>query len=527
MVTTALAALNLLNVTGGWWQSTSASGRAVAVVSDLHMGIGRDGSGAWHAAEDFRWAPEFRSFLTALDREGKGASDLVLNGDVFELLQSPAPDCAGWPELGCTEAEAVARLDRVLAAHSVEIAAIADFARRGSNRVVFVPGDSDAALLFPKVRRRLLGAVAAPAARVDVASSGFWASPDGRIYTEHGHQIGSSAHKLEGWPTPFTRRAGRTYLTRSPGEKIGGDAYRRLEPRYPVVDNVAALGAGVKYAMAADGQTDASERGSLLRYLLFTTIAWQQFRMELDDGDVEPPAWDLAQVRAQGGALLASAVPDDDPLRALATKALADGALDPVALALADEEIVALCDYRAAVRRARRRYEPSVSQFVPRGPVIAECPRTPESRGATFDYFWRSRDLVFSRHLGDVTRRLPRGLRPTVFVHGHTHLPDRSQTRANMISGGLLEIPMEGFSPVRRALAPVVINGGAWQRTITPVQLQPLLSERTLPTVQPEDLPACYSFVYIGPYADAPAPSVRYWRQDGSGAWAMEGSCGG
>ena len=47
-----------------------------------------------------------------------------------------------------------------------------------------------------------------------------------------------------------------------------------------------------------------------------------------------------------------------------------------------------------------------------------------------------------------------------------------------MISGGLLKIPMEGFSPVRGALMPVVINGGAWNRTITPVQLERLKAER-------------------------------------------------
>jgi len=50
--------------------------------------------------------------------------------------------------------------------------------------------------------------------------------------------------------------------------------------------------------------------------------------------------------------------------------------------------------------------------------------------------------------------------------------------------------------------------------------------ERLLGSLQPEDLPACYSFVRIPPYADAPAPAVRYWRQ-ASGEWRMGESCGG
>ncbi len=102
-----------------------------------------------------------------------------------------------------------------------------------------------------------------------------------------------------------------------------------------------------------------------------------------------------------------------------------------------------------------------------------------------------------------------------------------------MISGGLLTIPMEGFSPVRGALTPVVINGGAWQRTITPVQLDRMQAERgvgmdaVLRETQPEQLPACYGFVLIPPYTDAPAPSVRYWRQPAGGNGSIAGNCGG
>jgi hypothetical protein len=118
-----------------------------------------------------------------------------------------------------------------------------------------------------------------------------------------------------------------------------------------------------------------------------------------------------------------------------------------------------------------------------------------------------------------------------VLVTGHTHLPDRSQTGANMISGGLLKIPMEGFSPVRGAVSPIVINGGAWQRTITPVQYERLRTERAaaddvlLRSIQPEQLAPCYSFVRIPPYEDTPSPAVRYWREV-DGEWGVGAGCG-
>ena len=99
-----------------------------------------------------------------------------------------------------------------------------------------------------------------------------------------------------------------------------------------------------------------------------------------------------------------------------------------------------------------------------------------------------------------------------------------------MISGGLLKIPLEGFSPVRGALSPVAINGGAWQRTMTPVQFARLAVQRKvtekelLASLQPEDLPPCFNFVRIEPDATTPAPAVRFWRQGTSG-WEIGTAC--
>jgi hypothetical protein len=63
----------------------------------------------------------------------------------------------------------------------------------------------------------------------------------------------------------------------------------------------------------------------LLRALLLST-PWQQFRMELDDGEVEPPVWDLAQARKQGAAFFVTSLPDDDPLKPLVVNASTSGA---------------------------------------------------------------------------------------------------------------------------------------------------------------------------------------------------------
>ena len=136
-------------------------------------------------------------------------------------------------------------------------------------------------------------------------------------------------------------------------------------------------------------------------------------------------------------------------------------------------------------------------------PSAHACRRT---RGSAFEYFWRSRDARFVDRLEQVRGSLRGGGQASpikVFVYGHQHLADN------------------GFVPVRGAESPIVINSGAWQRTVTPFQLDELIKTRGLPEaevlrqLQPEDLPACYGVVWIDPYVDRPNPRFRFWRGDG------------
>lgn len=491
---TALFTIQCLTPRGA---AQTTAQRASVVISDLHMGAGR-------GDDHFRWSPEFSAFLHAIDSQHRSAVDLVLNGDTFEV---PLDETA-----------ASAALDTVLSVHSATLEALSAFAKAGTNRIVLVPGDADAALRFAKVAERVGRALGGSSDRVRVATAGYWLSGDGKLHAEHGHEIGF----------------------REQNSAALRELHQRLEAMFPVVHHVAVHGSGAKYALAADNTLASGEAAvQLVREAMFN-VSWQQFRMELDDGEVQAPQWDLAQARSQGAALLASSLADDDPLKGLAARLAAGGQLTAAAGELTDQELRALCDYRAAVRRARRRFEPLVTQFAPRGPAVTECPRTPETRGAIFEYFWRSRDELYGSYVERARRRSsgpstplgPGPNAPAVFAIGHSHLADRAQSYANMISGGLLKIPMEGFSPVRGALTPVVINGGAWNRTITPVQLERLHTERGgswqdfLQSLKPEALPPCYPFVLIPAYDKEPAPAVRYWRPGANGEWAIGPACG-
>ena len=517
-------------------QAAVASGasRLVAVVADLHLGSGRDAAGEWRPDEDFRWAGEFAGLLAALDAEGAGATDLVLNGDTFDLTRPANAGCVhDDPALGCTEPEALARLDRVLAAHRDVVEALAAFAASGANRVILVPGEHDAALLFPALQGRVEGALGAPQSRAEVATGGFWQSDDGRIHVEHGHQIGWRADRFDAWPEPFVDRAGRRHLARPPRARAVDAFFDAHEARYPVVDNFADEGAGLTHGLAAEGTTDLDAAApALLRYVLFR-MPWQQFRVDLDAGDVQPAMWDLAAVRAQGPAFLVDSLPNDDRFKPLAQRAHEAGLLAAPMDESRDDELVALCDYRAAARRARRRFERVLTQLDPQGPPVRECPRLPDSRGGLFDYFWRTRDLIYGGRLEAAQASAPATARPiAVFVHNHTHLVDWRQSVLESTRLGRTVI-VDGFPPVRDALSPVVINGGPWQRTITPVQFgrlraaHDLSDAELLRALRPEHLAPCYGFVQIDPYDDTPAlPVTRYWRQAEGGDWEIAARCG-
>ena len=103
-------------------QRDGADARRVVVLSDLHMGDGRDTSGNWLPYEDFRWTDELELFLAALQSDSEVSTDLVLNGDVFDLVQSGDGACSYEDgDLGCSEDEVLVRLERVLAAHAREV----------------------------------------------------------------------------------------------------------------------------------------------------------------------------------------------------------------------------------------------------------------------------------------------------------------------------------------------------------------------------------------------------------------------
>jgi hypothetical protein len=476
--------------------------RLVVFISDLHLGVGRLPGGEWSAYEDFRWAPEFRQFLERVDREGGGRTDLVLNGDTFELWQSLEGDCVhGDRDRGCTEAEALRRLSRVVDQHRGELAALGAFAASGRNTVTIVPGNHDAALLFPAVADSVRMAIGAPAGRVTIPARGYWMTPDGAVYAEHGHQIGAEVNRFDGWPQPFLAGSGGRHLRRPWGEQFVQSYYNQVEAKYPIIDNISDERAAVRYAMTAEGGLSAAaDSAEFIRFFLLG-VSWRQFGASLKE-EGAAPEWDVARIQREGGQrFVIESFAATDPVRLELQRRAQQAGLPLSAAALSPEEIGMICDQRAALSA-----QP--------GSGVLPCPRKAESLRAIAERLTRSRDQIFSGHLKKTSDDLGQtGRRFALFVYSHTHLVD------------------EGFQPLRTERLgwnPRVVNTGAWQRVVSPAtvggwNLAPGDAlRRTVDT-----LPECYSLIWVPPYTDVPVAQVRSWRTTTGGAWDFGPKCDG
>jgi UDP-2,3-diacylglucosamine pyrophosphatase LpxH len=504
--------------------SAATGARLMVFISDLHMGVGKiDGTDEWHRTEDFRWADEFELFLRFIDEQGQGRIDLIIVGDFLELWQSLELECTGEKDqrecrvkdclygnfdLGCNESEALNRLNRILSQHAKVFWDLGAFSTAGDNRLVIIPGNHDAALLYPSVRQAMLKAIPAPDGRTRIAEEGYWLSADGRIMAEHGHQL-DQVNLFDKWPSPFLREGSQIHLRRPWGEQFVQDYYNQYEERFPIIDNISEEGLGVRLGIAAGDAAKAVEAvGRFFQFILYQ-VSWDQFRSFLGETG-GPPLWDIESIRYNEGVrFLVESIPANDPMRTLAEKAFRAGSLKVAPANLTDAELEALCDQRAAF--AEQLNKPGES------PLITECPRADGTLGAISDYLFRTPDTILKDYLErtyEVLQRARPEITPfDVFVYGHTHKANR------------------GFQPVKGYWNPTVVNTGAFQRVVTPDQLKAIQEKRALKDkeallfLKPEDLPACYSYIRIDPYEDRPRPLLRYWVQDESGKWGEKEQC--
>ena len=239
-------------------------------------------------SEDFRWSAEFAAFLEAVSRDGHDAVDLVLNGDTFELRRSTAAMRGGRPGAGCREADASARLEHVLKAHAQRDEALA--AIRADR---LEPGGVRAwrSGCGPALWRRSAAARVRPSAR-RATGSRFAIRGLLAVAGRPGLRRARPPDRVQRPPVRRMARAVRRKAPAPRGSRVRGAKACRGAGRpptssaIPIVDNVAASRHGLQVRRSRSTSVAADRLSpQLLRYDLLL-MSWQQFRMELDDGDV-------------------------------------------------------------------------------------------------------------------------------------------------------------------------------------------------------------------------------------------------
>jgi UDP-2,3-diacylglucosamine pyrophosphatase LpxH len=248
--------------------------REILIVSDLHLGCGRDpATGRIARAENFFADEEFAALLRFYADVTRSGQLLVLNGDVFDFLRitdSPRgeDEMRSWSEalallgverspellgssilpverqfgLRTNDFKSVWKLQRIVRGHATFFAALAGWVA-GGGMLLFVKGNHDLELHWPLVRQSLRAelvrrGVAINAADRNILFCETWVRL-ANVYLEHGHRF-EQATRVDGPPT----------LDRKPEElnlPLGSFVNRYLinpiEHIEPFIDNVKPVNA--------------------------------------------------------------------------------------------------------------------------------------------------------------------------------------------------------------------------------------------------------------------------------------------
>lgn len=253
-------------------------------MSDLHLGPGTTDP-RFTGIEDFYSDREWGEFLA---REGaRGPTDVIIAGDFIELWQIasamhalPRPGASDsradtrtrpgdantrpdGPVLGADRAFSESAIALVIAAHPSVFRAMARFLDGGDHRVIIIPGNHDADLLWPSVQLAIARAVN-PRDLSRLVFSDAVAYVHGGVYVAHGHAL-DAANRFATQHAPFGRdSSGRCRLQSNWGEVFVDLFYTETERQLPFIDNLYPEKAAILWAVR-DNPDLARDLGAAVR----------------------------------------------------------------------------------------------------------------------------------------------------------------------------------------------------------------------------------------------------------------------
>lgn len=508
-------------ILGGKASASEAANRTLIIISDLHIGPGREPSGTWSDYEDFRDHEALAALLENI--AGGGTTDLLILGDFLELWQTTNMVCDDrntdcYPrdcrpenrDLGCSEDEALKRAQKIALDHKEVFDNLKGFLVVEGNRLFLLPGNHDAALLFRQVSDYVISelSVAEDGKTLKIPkflSTGFWLSADRRVLADHGHFF-DKPNSFRGWsatdpPTPFTKdEQGVRRLERTAGEQIVQACVDNLEHRYPLIDNFITDDFIIKQALGTACLHDKGTAASLMK-LIWSNLSFNQFVHFL--GEDGTPVWDYDEMRKRGTYHADFLVDYLDENRGAVKSFLGEGSFIDLSI-FDDASLEILCDYKYAKLAE-----------IKDGHAIELCPRKGDALGGAADRYLNSDPTSpLKEHVANLRNFLadssPLETSLSLYIFGHTH-------EANILN----DIPIRSNPQEITA-----INSGTFQRIISPEKWKAVSGNCTskelqfLNDLKYEDLPRGYTFVRVKPYKSGaePVAELLTWERH-NGAW--------
>jgi UDP-2,3-diacylglucosamine pyrophosphatase LpxH len=211
------------------------------VLSDLHLGTGAP-RGSPNILEDFRHDDELADLLAFYDARvgSEGELELVLNGDIFDLLKVKVGGV--WPA-EITDEIATEKLRQCLEGHPKVVRALRALVERPGRSIVVLPGNHDLDLVMPGpqalFRRYVAPGTLGPRVRFITESDTYYLP--GGIQIRHGHQY-ERIHRVDYKRLLRKRRDGTEVLDLPWGSLWILDVMNPAKEERSYVDRIQPLG---------------------------------------------------------------------------------------------------------------------------------------------------------------------------------------------------------------------------------------------------------------------------------------------
>ncbi len=215
--------------------------KLVLVISDLHLGAGKQVRGRRNMLEDFHYDAELVDFLhyhSEGDYEQRDV-ELVINGDFLDFLAVPYVEF--FDDEFWSEAAAVEKLRMIMRAHRGVMQALKAFLEKPNKKITYIIGNHDAELVFDALKVEFKAFFGPELqGKLDLRNDLDVHVPIPGVYIQHGHQY-ERAHEFDPDRSVVAAQDGQRYFIPSWGSYYVTNVINRYKQERPYINAVRPI----------------------------------------------------------------------------------------------------------------------------------------------------------------------------------------------------------------------------------------------------------------------------------------------